>query len=157
MMNRRGLSKGALSVALLAFVFGLSLPAWADDAKRSDKDEKKDKKPGPAKKMKILEVFPSKSFTVVSIKFYDAKGKETSVEEGTFAWWSNFLKDRRKPAKKRKIDLAKVHYRKGKYTLKLAGFKRLCPPRTAKIRVTFHGKKPKRRFRRTWKKRASCK
>jgi hypothetical protein len=129
--------------------------AWAEKSDKGDKG-KKEEKPGPAKKMKILEVFPSKRYTIVAIKFYDAKGKVTAVKAGTFSWWSNFLKDRRKPAKKRRIDLAKVHYRKEKYTLKLVGYKRLCPPRTARLRVTFKGTEPRRRFRSTWKKRAKC-
>ena len=143
------------TLAVLTFVLflGTALQARAAD---DEKKGKKDKKPGPAEKMKIIEVFPSKSFTIVAVKFYDAKGKVTAVQAGTFSWWSNFLKDKRKPAKQRSIDLAKVHYRKKKYTLKLAGYKRLCPPRTARLRVTFKGTEPRKRFRKTWKKRAKC-
>lgn len=136
-------------VALLA----LLLTATVSIAK--DKD-KKEKPPGPATKMKIIEVFPTTNYTVVKLQFMDSKGKVTTVKEGTFSWWSNFLNDRRKPAKQRQIELSKVNYYKKNYTLKLVGFKKLCPPRVARLRITFDGTDPKKKFRQTWTKKATC-
>ncbi|MCD6497670.1 MAG: hypothetical protein J7M25_05105 [Deltaproteobacteria bacterium] len=115
--------------------------------------------PGPAVKMKLLEVFPTQNYTVVTFKFYDAQGKVTKVLAGEFSYWSNFLNDRRAPASKRKFDLndkTKVSLHLKKYTIKLPGFKRLCPPRVARLRVTFKGQSPKKRFTKTWKKKAQC-
>ena len=149
------MAKKRLQEAFAALVAAVILIGAAPSFAKPKKDKKK-QPPGPAAKMKIEEVFPTNNYTVVKIRFYDAKGKLTKVKAGAFSWWSNFLKDRRKPAKKRQIDLSKVHYYKLRYTLKLAGYKKLCPPSTAKLRVTFKGTDPKKRFRKMWRKRAKC-
>ncbi len=116
-----------------------------------------DNKPaGPPKTMKLLEVFPTQNYTVVSIKFFDAKGKVTKVQSGTFTYWSNFLLDKRAPAKKRKIEVSQASFHAGKYTLKLPGFKKLCPPRVARIKITFKSKTPRLRFVKSWSKKAQC-
>ena len=135
-----------------AMVFGATL-LWVGMAMAEDAG---DKPAGPPKSMKLLEVFPSQNYTVVSIKFFDAKGKVTKVSSGTFAYWSNFLLDKRAPAKKRKIDVSQASYHLGKYTLKLPGFKRLCPPRVARLTITFTSKSPRLRFRKKWTKKAQC-
>ncbi len=134
-----------------AMIFGATM-SWALNAVAGEAD----KPAGPPKTMKLLEVFPTENYTVVSIKFFDAKGKVTKVSSGTFSYWSNFLRDKRAPASKRKIDVSQASFHSGKYTLKLPGFKRLCPPRVARLSVTFKSQAPRLRFVKKWSKKAHC-
>ncbi len=141
---------------LVVFLAGL-LPVLGARARAEGQDSSK--QPGPPVKMELLEVFPAQGNTYVAVKFYDAKEQPTRVTSGYFEYWSNFLKDKRQPASKRRLQLTdkdRVMEHNYKYTLKLPGVGRLCPPRVAKLRITFRSTSPKRRFTKTWKKRAQC-
>lgn len=152
MMLRR-LSR-AMVVALGMLVLGVSAPAFGQ-GKPAPKPRKKP--PGPPKKMKLEEVFISQNYCLVDLRFFDSQGKKTSPKTGTFYYWSNFLKGKRKPQSKRKFDVSKVANHKHKWTLKLPGVGKVCPPRMARLKITFTSKSPRIRIVRNWKKKATCK
>ena len=113
---------GVFSIALAIFVLG----AAAEVRAQGSKPRPRPRPPGPPKSMKIEEVFTCKNYVIVDIKFRDANGKVTKVTSGTFYYWSNFLKDKRKPQNQRKFEDSEVHQHLGTYTLKLPGVAPSC-------------------------------
>lgn len=145
--------RGFFAGAAFPVIFLFAFIAFAES---KDEDKDKEKPPGPAVKMELDQVFPTENYTVVRIKFFDAKGNQTTVKEGNFTWWSNFMKDQRKPAKARQVKLAEADEHNKNYSLKLPGIQKLCPPRVARLRINFNGTDPKRKFNRTWTQKAEC-
>lgn len=156
-MNPKSTSR--LLTKWLAMAVGVALVVMVLPADAQEKPKKK-APPAPPKKMDIIEVFPTQNYTLVQLEFLDAKGKPTKVETGTFSWTSNFLVDKSKRAKEREApltDTERVQYRNGRYSLKLPGLKKVCPPSVARIKITFVSKSPKLKFVKNWSKKADCK
>ncbi len=128
-------------------LFGLvSSPALAEpgQTKAQPRAEKKKKKAGPAKKMKVTRFVTLRSTSILYIQFLDKDKKPTKAPAGgKIKWFTNITTPRKGT---REMSTAKWKESKQSYVFVRLPIRKkyVCPPRSYWIRVHFYvGKRRK--------------
>jgi len=137
-----------MTILLRTFRFGLiagvclgliSTPALAEpgQTKAQPKAEKKKKKAGPAKKMKVTRFVTLRSTSILYIQLLDKDKKPTKAPAGGRIKWSTNITNPRKGAR----DMSTAKWKESKQAYVFVRLpirkKHVCPPRSYWIRVHF--------------------
>ncbi len=118
--------------------------AQASGDKAQPRAEKKKKKAGPAKKMKVLKFVTLRSTSILYVQFLDKDKNPTKAPAGGRIKWSTNITKPRKG--KRDMSTAKWKESKKAYVFVRLPVRQkiVCPPRSYWVRVHFYiGKKRK--------------
>jgi hypothetical protein len=140
----RGIRFLLVSGALLGLASSTAL-AGPKAPKAKPRAEKKKKKAGPAKKMKVIRFVTLRSVSILYIQFQDKNKNPTKAPPGgRIKWFSNVTKPRKGAA-----DMSTAKWKESKKAYVFVRLpirkKYVCPPRSYTIRVHFYVGK-KRRF-----------